>query len=240
VRAPAVLPSDLLVGVDAQAQALRANTAAFAAGRPANNALLWGARGAGKSALVKAICRDVAAAAPALKLVQAAPAALTGAADLLALAQASGHRVIVMIDDMSLDADGPLVRALKPALDGDIAGLGAGVIVYATSNRRHLLTRDPQENTVQDLFWRDTAEDRLALSDRFGLSLGFHPWDQDIYLRAIRGYAQWAGLSAAGLEADAVRWALTRGSRSGRTAWQFIVARAAQAGVALPSAPQPA
>jgi predicted AAA+ superfamily ATPase len=103
-----------------------------------------------------------------------------------------------------------------------------------------LLTRDPQENTVQDLFWRDTAEDRLALSDRFGLSLGFHPWDQDIYLRAIRGYAQWAGLSAAGLEADAVRWALTRGSRSGRTAWQFIVARAAQAGVALPSAPQPA
>jgi uncharacterized protein len=233
---PFAQPLSLLVGANAQKAALLANTERFALGLPANSALLWGVRGTGKSALVKAVCRAVAQRTPALKLVQADVAALTAASVNWATLTNQAQRVIVFLDDLSLDADGSALRALKPLLDGGLAGPSEGMIVYATSNRRHLVSRDPAENSAGDLFWSDTAQDRLALSDRFGLSLGFHPWDQATYLAAVDGYARAYGLSLPGLHSAALAWAMGRGARSGRTAWQFILDRAGAEGVRIGSA----
>jgi predicted AAA+ superfamily ATPase len=233
IPAPQALPLDALVGLDRQKEALIANTVRFAQGHIANNALLWGARGVGKSALVKAVVRHVAAVSPTLKLVQIRVDEASSIPAVAALVRASRYRVILFLDDLSLDADGPVLRALKPALDGGLASAAGDILVYATSNRRHLTSRKAAENHPEDLFWRDTAEDRLAISDRFGLSLGFHAWDQETYLAAIESYATRLGLETTGLKEAAIDWALERGARSGRTAWQFIIDQAGRAGIAL-------
>lgn len=235
VPEPARVPLDLLTGIEAQAAALLANTQALARGWPAANALLWGARGTGKSALVKAVHAVVCDAGTPLVLVEAAaddPAAISGAFAALRTAPFPG---ILFLDDVSLEPGDPALRALRPLLDGGVAGRPAGVVVYATSNRRHLVSRDPRENAPDDLFWRDTAEERLALADRFGLHLGFHPADQDTYLTMVRAYAVRLGLQTepAELDAQALLFSRTRGQRSGRTARQFIESQLTLLGRAL-------
>ncbi|MBL8550283.1 MAG: DUF815 domain-containing protein [Hyphomonadaceae bacterium] len=217
-------PLDLLLEVDEQKAKLMANTRRFAAGAPANNALLWGTRGTGKSALVKAVHAAVAAEAADLKLVEAATQDLARLGSLLAALRAQASPVILFLDDLSFQGDEVALKALKPALDGGLASGAGRVVVYATSNRRHLVARDARENS-DDLMWRDTAEEHLALADRFGLWLGFHPIDQDGYLRIVKAYADRLDLKmkAADLEREALLWSRTRAARSGRTAWQFIL-----------------
>ncbi len=216
-------PISLLLGVDPQKGKLLANTRRFAAGARANHALLWGARGTGKSALIKAVHAAVLAEAPDLKLVEAPSQDTRALVHALIGLRAQPSPVILFLDDLSFETDDAAMKALKPALDG---GLNAGgrLVVYATSNRRHLVARDARENS-DDLFWKDTAEEHLALADRFGLWLGFHALDQTGYLAIVRAYAAHFKLpiSAEALEHEALLWARTRAARSGRTAWQFFV-----------------
>ncbi|MBU6373532.1 MAG: ATP-binding protein [Alphaproteobacteria bacterium] len=226
---PAALDLDLLVGVDAQKAALLANTRSFAAGRPANNALLWGARGAGKSALVKAVHKVVAAETPALKIVEVGRDDLDSLPALLGALAGSGARVILFLDDLAFEGGSGLAKALRPALEGGLASRTDDLVVYATSNRRHLLDRDPRENVELELHWRDAAEERLALADRFGLWLGFHAMDQDVYLEIVRTLAAAEGLrDGPEMERAALEWCITRGSRSGRVARQFLLDWAAR------------
>jgi predicted AAA+ superfamily ATPase len=221
--APFVVPLDLLLEVDAQKEKLLANTRRFAAGSPANNALLWGSRGTGKSALVKAVHAAVLAAGADLKLVEAAAQDLERASALIASLRAQPSPAILFLDDLSFQGDEAALKALKPALDGGLGG-GGRLLVYATSNRRHVVARDARENS-DDLLWMDTAEEHLALADRFGLWLGFHALDQSGYLRIVRAYAARLALPTldAELEREALLWSRTRAARSGRTAWQFIL-----------------
>jgi predicted AAA+ superfamily ATPase len=158
-----------------------------------------------------------------LKLVETARENLARLPELLAAVEKSPARVIIFIDDLTFESDDEALRALKPVLEGGVAGRPANVIVYATSNRRHLVARDPRENAPDDLLWADTAEERLSLADRFGLWLGFHAIDQDLYLAIVRAYAQRFGLTCADLDQRALQWSRQRGARSGRTAWQFIL-----------------
>ena len=227
VAHPESLPLDLLLGADRQRDALVANTRRFASGAPANNALLWGARGAGKSALIKAVHGALSGASPDLKLVEISREDVTRLSDLLPALAAARERVILFIDDLSFEPDDDGLKALKPVLDGGVAGRPPNVIVYATSNRRHLVARDARENTPEDLFAADTAEERLALADRFGLWLGFHAMDQDLYLAIVRAYARRFDLATPALAPRALAWSRLRGARSGRTAWQFILDLAA-------------
>lgn len=217
------VPLELILGVDRQRDALLANTRRFAAGQPANNALLWGARGTGKSALVKAIHASVSETAPTLKLIEVEREDLGHLDTLLASLEGSGARALVFIDDLGFEEGDENQRALKPVLEGGVAGRPDNVIVYATSNRRHLVARDARENSPTDLIWSDTAEERLSLADRFGLWLGFHAMDQDLYLDIVRAYAARFGLTCDDLDQRALTWSLQRGARSGRTAWQFIL-----------------
>ncbi len=228
IAAPERLPLDLLKGVDRQRDALIANTLRFAAGHPANNALLWGARGTGKSALVKAVHAAAAAAHPDLKLVEIAREDTASLPALLAAATGLRERLVLFIDDLSFTPDEEGLKALKPVLEGGVAGRPANVILYATSNRRHLVARDARENLPDDLLWADAAEERLSLADRFGLWLGFHAMDQALYLEIVAAYAQRFGLATPDLEARALAWSRQRGARSGRTAWQFILDLAAR------------
>jgi predicted AAA+ superfamily ATPase len=227
VARPERVPLDLILGVDRQREAILANTRRFASGAPANNALLWGARGTGKSALIKAAHAELAKTDRTLKLVEIVREDLPSLADLLGALQQADARAILFIDDLSFDGEDDGLRALKPVLDGGIAGRPANVIVYATSNRRHLVARDPRENNPGDLLWADTAEERLSLADRFGLWLGFHAVDQDLYLAIVHAYATRFNLKADDIDARALAWSLQRGARSGRTAWQFILDLAA-------------
>lgn len=226
-------PLELLLEVDAQKAALLDNTRRFASGGAANNALLWGVRGAGKSALVRAVHAAAAAEAPALKLIEVPRDALAALPALLDALSGAAVRAILYIDDLSFDGEDDTAKALKPALDGGLGGRAANVIVYATSNRRHLMGRDARENAAHDLHWSDTAEERLALSDRFGLWLGFHALDQAGYLRIVAAYAAALQLPLAAdeLRTRALQWSMARGARSGRTAWQCIVALAGELGV---------
>ncbi len=226
------VPLDLIIEVDRQKAALLANTRRFAAGAEANNALLWGVRGAGKSALVKAVHRTVAAEAPGLKLVEAPPDALDRIGVLIDALRAQPDPVILFFDDLAFAGNEDAMKALKPALDGSLASGAGRVIVYATSNRRHVVARDARENTPDDLMWADAAEERLALADRFGLWLGFHALDQDQYLRIVESYVAHFQLpiEADELRREALLWARTRGARSGRTAWQFIIELAGRLG----------
>ncbi|RFC67349.1 MULTISPECIES: ATP-binding protein [Mesorhizobium] len=219
---------DLIRGVDRVRDILVDNTERFAAGLPANNVLLWGARGMGKSSLVKASHGSVNAgrsAADVLKLVEIHREDIDTLPRLLAILKASSFRFILFCDDLSFDHDDTSYKSLKAALEGGVEGRPANVIFYATSNRRHLLPRDMIDNERSTAINPSEAvEEKVSLSDRFGLWLGFHKCSQDDYLDMVDGYVRHHGLKidAEQLRAEALEWATTRGSRSGRVAWQFI------------------
>ncbi|GEP03975.1 ATP-binding protein [Methylobacterium oxalidis] len=219
----------LLTGIDRARDTLAENTGRFARGLPANNALLWGARGMGKSSLVKAVHAETNARRPEgalpMKLVEIHREDIEALPDLMARLRADPHRWIVFCDDLSFDADDTSYKSLKTALDGGIEGRPENVLFYATSNRRHLLAREMVENERSTAINPGEAvEEKVSLSDRFGLWLGFHKCSQDEYLAMIRAYVERYGLRAEPdrVRAEALEWAATRGSRSGRTAFQFI------------------
>jgi uncharacterized protein len=231
------VPLELLVGIDRAADTLLANTRHFAAGLPANNALLWGARGMGKSSLVKAVHAAVAAGAPGLKLVEALREDLPDIGRLLGLLAEAPGRFILFCDDLSFSGDDAHYKSLKAVLDGGVAGRPGNVVFYATSNRRHLMPRDMIENERSTAINPSEAvEEKVSLSDRFGLWLGFHPCDQETYLAMVRRYCDAFGIVIpdAELRAGAIEWQQTRGARSGRVAWQFVTDLAGRRGVTLP------
>lgn len=226
----------LLVGVDRARDTLLANTRHFARGLPANNALLWGARGMGKSSLVKAIHAQVLSEGLALKIVELSREDLPSVQRLLTHLRASDSRFILFLDDLSFSHDDQHYKSLKAVLDGGIEGRPENVVLYATSNRRHLMPRDMIENERSSAINPSEAvEEKVSLSDRFGLWLGFHPCSQDEYLAMIRGYCAAHGVTVEEdtLRAEAVEWQATRGSRSGRVAWQFFCDLAARHGVRI-------
>ncbi len=217
----------LLRGVDFVRDALLENTERFAKGLPANNALLWGARGMGKSSLVKAVHAEINRRDPqaGLRLVEIHREDIESLPGLMSLLREAPFRFLVFCDDLSFDAADTSYKSLKAALEGGIEGRPANVLFYATSNRRHLLPRDMMENERSTAINPGEAvEEKVSLSDRFGLWLGFHRCSQDEYLAMVFGYADHFGLAAPREEIarDALEWATTRGARSGRTAWQFI------------------
>ncbi len=220
------LPLDHLRGIDAQREALVVNLARLAEGHAAQDVLLWGARGTGKSALVKSSVAAVQAKGGALALVEAVTSGLDTLPALFALLAPVPRRFAVFVDDLGFDAaaDG---RALRSLLEGGAEARPANVRLLVTSNRRHLVPRDlaEQESAINP---RDSIDDNLALADRFGLSLGFHAIDQDTYLEIVRGYADAHGLAFD--PTDAIGWATRRGSRSGRVAWHYVVELAGRAG----------
>jgi hypothetical protein len=247
------LPLALLKGIDGAARQLLDNTRRFAEGLPANNALLWGARGMGKSSLVKSVHWEVRkslgarrgqaprakAGEPAgkraragsdpvqsdLKLIEIHREDIGSLPRCLALLRPSRHRFIVFCDDLSFDKDDTSYKSLKAVLEGGIEGRPENVVLYATSNRRHLMPRELVENERSTAINPgDAVEEKVSLSDRFGLWLGFHNCDQQSYLDMVRSYAGHFGLETADsvLVREALEWSITRGSRSGRVAWQFI------------------
>ena len=216
----------LIRGVDHVRDILHENTLRFAEGYPANNVLLWGASGMGKSSLVKAVHADINTAdRTPLKLVEVHREDISTLPALLDAIKAGGRRTIVFCDDLSFDHDDTAYKSLKAALDGGIEGRPDNVLFYATSNRRHLLPRHMMENEQSTAINPSEAvEEKVSLSDRFGLWLGFHKCSQDDYLTMIDGYAAYFGLplSQEDLHREALEWATTRGGRSGRVAWQYI------------------
>lgn len=227
----------LLVGVNRSRDTLFENTRQFARGFAANNALLWGARGMGKSSLVKAVHAAILSGGLSLKLVEIAREDLPTIARLLGhLRAAKSERFILFCDDLSFSYDDQHYKALKAVLDGGIEGRPQNVLFYATSNRRHLMPRDMIENErSSSINPGEAVEEKVSLSDRFGLWLGFHACDQDEYLEMIKGYCAAYGLQIAEdtLRAEAIEWQATRGARSGRVAWQFFSDLAGRHGVAL-------
>jgi predicted AAA+ superfamily ATPase len=226
----------LLLGINRARDTLHANTVQFAKGLPANNALLWGARGMGKSSLVKAIHGEVQATHEALKMVEVQREDLPSIGRCLALLRGRPERFIMFCDDLSFGHDDAHYKSLKAVLDGGIEGRPENVVLYATSNRRHLMPRDMIENERSTAISPSEAvEEKVSLSDRFGLWLGFHPCDQDEYLAMIRGYCDAHGVTIAEdvLRAEAIEWQATRGSRSGRVAWQYFTDLAGRMGVTI-------
>ena len=226
----------LLVGVDRSRDTLIANTAQFAAGMPANNALLWGARGMGKSSLVKAVHGQVSLGYPDLKMVEVQREDLPSIGRCLHMLRGSAARFIMFCDDLSFGHDDAHYKSLKAVLDGGIEGRPDNVVLYATSNRRHLMPRDMIENERSTAISPSEAvEEKVSLSDRFGLWLGFHPCSQDEYLAMIRGYCDAYAVEIGDdeLRAEAIAWQATRGSRSGRVAWQYFTDLAGRRGVRL-------
>ncbi|QUS35497.1 ATP-binding protein [Falsirhodobacter algicola] len=225
----------LLIGVDRARDTLLENTRHFAQGLPANNALLWGARGMGKSSLVKAIHGTLLDEGLPLKLVELSREDLPSVQRLLTHLRASEHRFVLFLDDLSFSHDDQHYKSLKAVLDGGIEGRPQNVVLYATSNRRHLMPRDMIENERSSAISPSEAvEEKVSLSDRFGLWLGFHPCTQDDFLAMIYGYCAAFGIAADdSLRAEAIEWQATRGSRSGRVAWQFFTDLAARRGVRL-------
>ena len=224
----------LLIGINRSRDTLHANTVQFAKGLPANNALLWGARGMGKSSLVKAIHGDVQATHKDLKMVEVQREDLPSIGRCLTLLRERPERFIMFCDDLSFGHDDAHYKSLKAVLDGGIEGRPENVVLYATSNRRHLMPRDMIENEQQTAISPSEAvEEKVSLSDRFGLWLGFHPCDQDEYLAMIRGYcdAHDVAIDDETLRAEAIEWQATRGSRSGRVAWQYFVDLAGRKGI---------
>ena len=230
------VPLDLLIGVDRARDTLLQNTLHFARGLPANNALLWVARGMGKSSLVKAVHGAVQAQGLALKLVELQREDLPSVARLLNLLRARSERFVLFCDDLSFSHDDQHYKSLKAVLDGGIEGRPENVLFYATSNRRHLMPRDMIENERSSAINPSEAvEEKVSLSDRFGLWLGFHACDQDQFLDMIRGYCAAFGINLPEdqLRAEAIEWQATRGSRSGRVAWQFVTDIAGRHGISL-------
>ena len=216
----------LLHGIDRQRDFLLENTRRFADGLPANNALLWGARGTGKSSLVKAVHATVNAEAPgALALVEIHREDVASLPRLLARLRGAGRRCVLFCDDLSFDIAESGYKSLKAVLEGGIEGRPENVVFYATSNRRHLMPRQMIENERSTAINpAEAVEEKVSLSDRFGLWLGFHNCDQDTFFAMVEGYAAHYGLAVpvATLRAEASEWSVTRGARSGRVAWQFI------------------
>lgn len=215
-----------LLGIDRQKNELTRNTRQFLAGLPANNALLWGARGTGKSSLTKALLNEYAE--QGLRIIEVDRHDLVDLPDIVAPLQGRSERYLLYCDDLSFEADDPGYKALKAALDGSLAAAPDNVLIYATSNRRHLLPEYNEENQQAQLMGGEihhgeAVEEKISLSDRFGLWLAFHPFSQDQYLAIVAHHVK----QLAGLEMNeaarkaALQWALARGSRSGRVAWQF-------------------
>jgi predicted AAA+ superfamily ATPase len=230
----------LLKGIDRMRDILMENTERFARGLPANNALLWGARGMGKSSLVKAAHAGVNAGLGAkkgtLKLIEIHREDIESLPELMALLRPSPYRFIVFCDDLSFDGEDTTYKSLKAVLEGGIEGRPDNVILYATSNRRHLMSRDMIENERSTAINPSEAvEEKVSLSDRFGLWLGFHRCSQDEFLAMVEGYVQHFKIPVApeDMRREALEWATTRGSRSGRVAWQYIQDVAGRLGVKL-------
>jgi len=220
---------DLLVGIDSRRDTLLANTVQFAKGLPANNVLLWGARGMGKSSLVKAVHGK----ASGVKLIEIQREDLPSIGRLMNHLRGAAHRFLLFCDDLSFDQDDSHYKSLKAILDGGIEGRPANVLFYATSNRRHLMPRDMIENERQTgINPSEAVEEKVSLSDRFGLWLGFHPCSQDEYLEMISRYCARFGLeiSVNQQRAEAIEWQQTRGARSGRVAWQYVTDLAGRLG----------
>jgi predicted AAA+ superfamily ATPase len=216
----------LLRGIDRVRDILLDNTERFAAGFPANNVLLWGARGTGKSSLIKAAHAAINDQHPrALALVEIHREDIPSLPYLLSLLRTSSRRCLLFCDDLSFDQHDTSYKSLKAVLEGGIEGRPANVVLYATSNRRHLMPRDMIENERSTAINpAEAVEESVSMSDRFGLWLGFHSIDQETYQAIVRGYAERYGLNLPPeqLRAEAGEWSITRGSRSGRVAWQFI------------------
>ncbi len=227
----------LLQGIGQQKEILLENTSRFAAGLPANNAMLWGARGMGKSSLVKAVHAEVNRESPgALALIEIHREDIRTLPELLNLLRGGPRRCVILCDDLSFEREDADYKALKSVLDGGIEGRPENVLFYATSNRRHLMPRDMIENERSTAIHPGEAiEEKVSLSDRFGLWLGFHNSGQDVFFAMIEGYAEAYKLpiSTEDLHAAAVEWSVTRGGRSGRVAWQFIQDLAGRLGVRL-------
>ncbi|MCW1956620.1 MAG: ATP-binding protein [Roseobacter sp.] len=226
----------LLIGVERARNTLLENTRQFAKGLPANNALLWGARGMGKSSLVKAVHAQILTEGLPLKIVELQREDLPSVTRLLAELRQSAARFVLFCDDLSFSHDDEHYKSLKAVLDGGIEGRPENVIFYATSNRRHLMPRDMIENERSSAINPGEAvEEKVSLSDRFGLWLGFHPCTQDDYLAMIHGYCAHFGIGfdPEELRADAIEWQATRGARSGRVAWQYVTDLAGRKGIRL-------
>lgn len=238
VKKVAAVGIGLLQGVDRQKQLLTENTRRFARGLPANNAMLWGARGMGKSSLVKAAHAAANAESPgALALIEIQREDIRTLPELLNVLRESPRRFLVFCDDLSFEREDQDYKALKSVLDGGIEGRPANVLFYATSNRRHLMARDMIENERSTAINPGEAvEEKVSLSDRFGLWIGFHNADQSTFFAMVEAYAADLGLDVTPeeLHQQAVEWSVTRGGRSGRVAWQFIMDLAGRMGVALP------
>jgi uncharacterized protein len=220
------LDIEQLIGIDRSRDTLLANTRRFAEGFPANNALLWGSRGMGKSSLVKAVHGTIAAeTGGVLVLVEIHREDLASLPRLLSVLRESERKFILFCDDLSFDADDTTYKSLKAMLEGGIEGRPRNVLFYATSNRRHLMPRDMIENeSSTGINPGEAVEEKVSLSDRFGLWLGFHNCDQDTFFEILDRYVERYGLEIdqATLRAEAIEWSMTRGARSGRVAWQYI------------------
>ncbi len=225
VKSPSALPLTLLKGIDHNADILFENTKRFARGAPANNALLWGSRGTGKSSIVKSIHRELSKTYP-LYLIEIHREDISTLSALLDLLRPeTDKRFILFCDDLSFQNDDMDYKSLKTVLDGGVEEKPAHILLYATSNRRHLMPRDMIENERSSAIHPGEAvEEKVSLSDRFGLWLGFHPCNQETYLEMVRAYAAHFNIDIPreNLEKSALEWSITRGSRSGRVAWQFI------------------
>lgn len=231
------LPLELLLGMDSQKEMLLANTKRFTKNLPANNALLWGARGTGKSSLVKSVHRELNQKKKnSLVLIEVAREDIASLPRLLLQVRIVKRQFLIFCDDLSFDQEDTSYKSLKSVLEGGIEGKPDNVLFYATSNRRHLMPREFEENeTARQLNPGETVEEKVSLSDRFGLWLGFHHLDQATYLSIVDTYAAHFKLKSAKKSRDreALEWATTRGSRSGRVAWQFTVDLAGRLGKKL-------
>ncbi|MGI9506657.1 MAG: ATP-binding protein [Geminicoccaceae bacterium] len=216
----------LLVGIDRVRDILKSNTERFASGKPANSALLWGARGMGKSSLVKAIHQEINRNQPgALALIEIHREDIESLPQLLKILDTHERRCLLYCDDLSFDAGESSYKSLKAVLEGGLEGRPDNVLFYATSNRRHLMPRDMIENErATAIHPGEAVEEKVSLSDRFGLWLGFHPCSQDDYLAMVNGYCRDLDIEIDDdeLRRDALEWATTRGARSGRVAWQYV------------------
>lgn len=227
------LPLDLLVGVDRQKERFLQNLTRFANGLPANHALLWGSRGAGKSSMAKAAFMSVGQAFPTLRMVELDRDHIAALPDLFERLRGDDHRFVVLCDDLSFEEGAAAAKTLKSALEGGVAGPPSNVLFVATSNRRHLMPRGHEEQRGLMAAAED-AEEEVSVSDRFGLWIGFAAMDQDAFLAAIHSYVERFDLKVEDIDRRALQWAQLRGSRSGRVAWQFIRDLAGELGRPLP------